>query len=133
MGVRIKVDAQAVSKSLLKSARNADNMRAAFEEVGEIVHASVMRNFEDEGRPKWQRMAPGGRSGKLLQDSSRLIRSIKPRATSRFAEVCTNVEYAPYHQIGTGSIPARPFIMLQDEDMPEIRAAILDHLKGDFE
>jgi len=47
-------------------------------------------------------------------------------------DIGTNVEYGAVHQYGHKGIPARPYLMLQDEDEEPIRKAILDHLTQDL-
>lgn len=136
-GVVLHVDARIVSRKLKKAARNAERMEAAFREVGEIVLRSIRKNFDDGGRPtRWPQRTTryrGRRSNnKLLIDTGRLLDSITYRAFPSHVDIGTNVVYAPTHQFGRGGIPARPFIMLQDEDSAPIRDAILDHLRGDF-
>jgi phage gpG-like protein len=50
------------------------------------------------------------------------------RAGTTYAEVGTNVVYAATHQFGRGAIPARPFLMLQDEDRPAICDVLRDYM-----
>jgi phage virion morphogenesis protein len=137
-GVVLKVDARVVSRKLKKAARNAEHMTAAFREVGEIALRSIRKNFDASGRPtKWPPRTTRYRGkrakNKLLIDTGRLIDSITYRAHSTHVDIGTNVEYAATHQFGRDAIPARPFIMLQDEDSAPIREAILAHIKGDFD
>ena len=137
-GVVIRVDARIVSRRLKKAARNAERMQAAFRDVGEIALRSIRKNFDDGGRPKsWPkrktRYSGRRRRNKLLIDTGQLVNSLTYQATNQHVDIGTNVEYAATHHFGRGGIPARPFLMLQDEDDRPIRDAILDHLKGDFE
>jgi len=113
-------------------------MGPAWDEVGEIVIRSIQLNFRDEGRPaKWRPFAPSTlkkrQGGKLLQDTGRMLRSISYRKLNNYGiEVGTNLggsnSYAATHQFGRGPIPARPFVMVQDNDIPEIERAIVDHI-----
>lgn len=94
---------------------------------------SVMKNFEQEGRPsKWRRWSEGYRQRRqaikrprgILTLGALLKKSIQvPRATSLYCLLSTNLIYAPTHQLGdTGrNIPARPFFLFQREDIPIIQ------------
>lgn len=64
---------------------------------------------------------------RLMRDSSRLLRSLTRHATAQMAQVGTNVEYAPYHQLGTKRMVARPMFGISDQD----RVDVLD-LLGEF-
>lgn len=64
---------------------------------------------------------------RLMRDSSRLLRSLTRHATAQMAQVGTNVQYAPYHQLGTKHMVARPIFGISDQD----RVDILD-LLGEF-
>lgn len=73
--------------------------------------------------------------GKVLIDTGRLRNSITSKAFKDRVEVGTNVIYAAIHQFGGTAgrglkvdIPARPFLAIQDEDWPEIRAAVENFL-----
>ncbi len=137
-GAVIRVNARIVSRKLKRAARNAERMRDAFREVGEVVLRSVRKNFDVGGRPqKWAKRSTSykGRraSNKLLIDTGRLINSITYDAFSSYVDVGTNVVYAATHQYGRDAIPARPFLMLQDEDAPAIRDAIVAHLTQEFD
>lgn len=74
---------------------------------------------------------------KTLIDTYHLQKSIAPRAFSDRAEIGTNVVYAAIHQFGGKAgrgkkvnIPARPFLMVQDEDWIQMKAAISKHIMG---
>ena len=135
--------AKVVSRHLKKAARDAERMTAAMEDVGEIVVNSIRRNFDEGGRPvKWPERKSSRSKKKLLIDSSDLINSIVKEASALHVDVGTVVEYAAAQHFGTGGVSAegpaqwilaRPFLMLQDEDMRPIRDAILEHLTGAFD
>jgi len=141
--IKVEFDAKRMSKLLARAERSARNMRPCLQEIGEIVHASVMRNFEAQGRPrKWKKLKytrkRGSRSGaKILQDSGRMKGSIRPRVIGNSGvEVGTNLggsnSYGATHQFGRGSIPARPYLAIQNEDWPEIEDAVQDHILGNL-
>lgn len=96
----------------------------------------VEQNFEEEGRPKWQDLAPStieqrGRKGrwpgKILQRDGQLAASISARSTQDSATVGSNLIYAAIHQFGGQAgpgrrvtIPARPYLQLTPDDISEI-------------
>jgi len=64
------------------------------------------------------------------------MNSVSWKATARSVEVGTNKVYAAIHQFGGEAgrkskrvtIPARPYLLVQDEDIAEIRASITAHI-----
>jgi phage virion morphogenesis protein len=74
---------------------------------------------------------------RILIDSGNLASSITKSATNDSVTVGTDSLYAAIHQYGGMAgrarkveIPARPFLLVQDEDLAEIRGTIMDHLVG---
>lgn len=72
----------------------------------------------------------------ILVKEGHLLDSIKWKASSDKVEIGTNKVYASIHQLGGPAgrelkvnIPARPFMVVQDEDISEIKRAILRHLE----
>jgi len=135
--LRIQLDAKGLERALKAAAANCGNMRQAWEEVGEIVERSVGKNFTAQGRPKaWKktneatlkRRRKGSKGAKTLTDTRRLRNSITREVSDRDVEVGTNIIYANTHQHGRGSIPARPFLLIQEEDEPKIESAIEMHI-----
>lgn len=160
-GISIRIEDGEV-KALLRSLQaRVKDLTPAMRIVGNIVRSSVVRNFEEGGRPKkWQPHAEatilGGirkkdftrkgalragaskrlRGGRVLIRKGRLMKSIKYKAYTDRVEVGTNVIYAAIHQFGGKAgrksrrvqIPARPYLMVQDEDWPEMRDAIADYI-----
>lgn len=139
------------------------NMTPVMKEIGQIVRNSVIKNFQQGGRPQWKSLSPvtlglswklkgkqthvksGKRetkaferykSGKkILIDTARLMKSITSKGFRDRAEVGTNVIYGAIHQLGGQAgrglkvtIPARPYLMVQDEDWAEIRKVVENYL-----
>lgn len=74
---------------------------------------------------------------KVLIDHGELINSITRRVESNSVELGSNLAYAAIHQFGgtagrkhAARIPARPFLMVQDEDWPVITNILEQHLAG---
>lgn len=72
---------------------------------------------------------------KILIKSKVLMDSIHPEASSKEVKIGTNVAYAALQQFGGKAgrgkkvtVPARPFLMVQDEDWPAIKEALEDYL-----
>jgi phage virion morphogenesis protein len=75
-------------------------------------------------------------SGRLpLTDTARLRRSISYQAGSREISIGTNVIYAAIHQFGGKAgrgrkvtIPARPYLMFQDEDVNYLEMTLVNYI-----
>jgi len=146
MLINVTIEDGQVRAELGKLAGRLRNLTPAMRGIGEIVRTSVERNFAASGRPeKWK---PSGRvkkeGGQTLSDTGILRRSFTVRAYPDRAEVGTNVKYAAIHQLGgvitaknkpylrfkiggqfiskkSVTMPARPFLMVQDEDWEKMR------------
>ena len=146
-GVRIevKVEDKEVKALLSRMQQNLSDLTPAMQVVGETIRTSVVKNFEDGGRPtSWKPLAPatlkGSKGGGILRRQGMaggLMGSIKYRAYSDRAVVGTNKIYGAIHQLGGKAgrgrkvtIPARPFLMVQDEDWSEIRHALNAFILG---
>ena len=138
-GIKINVTIDdAEVKALLTSLRErVEDLTPVMNTIGQIVRTSVVKNFEQGGRPtKWQPSQRATREGGLtLVDSARLRNSINAKATSKQVVIGTNVVYGAIHQLGGKAgrgrkvnIPARPFLAVQAEDWTEIKKAITDHI-----
>jgi phage gpG-like protein len=118
-----------------------------------IVVESSQKNFIDGGRPKWPELSPitialrrkgkGAGEPQPLRDTGVLMASIGNKSSIGIyvlkkdsLRLGTAVSYAAAHQDGVKStkgfikgkkIPARPFLVIQDED----ETKILD-LAGEF-
>ena len=120
----------------------------ALPEIGEILVSSIATNFEVGGRHGGANEFGGSDaqgtwipskrairdSGQTLVDTARLSSSIVYEVSGNQILVGTNVEYAAIHQFGgmTGrghavNIVARPYLVIQNEDLREIDLAIANH------
>jgi phage virion morphogenesis protein len=158
VSINVKIDDQQVRQMLERLQQRMGDLSPVMRVIGEIVRTSVVKNFESGGRPRWpvsKRAAQQG--GQTLIKSSRLMKSITWKASRDSVAIGTNVLYAAIHQLGgkTGpheirpknkkalrtpfgifrkvkhpgsKIPARPFLMVQDEDWRQIAATISDYL-----
>jgi len=152
--IKVNIDDSEVKALLMAMQRRLSNMTPVMKIIGDIIRTSVIKNFEVEGRPPWKKSKRALiEGGQTLTDTARLRKSIVAKAYHNRAEIGTNVKYAAIHQFGgvikakthkylkfkIGDrwaqkkqviIPARPFLMIQDEDWAEIKHALTDYLLG---
>lgn len=152
---QIQVDDTRLKKRIADLMARSHDATPAFEEIGEMLLASIERNFANEGRysepgswrggsKTWDDLAAstiasraksGHWPGRILQVSGQLAASMSSRADSTGVTVGTNKVYAGIQnfggQAGRGhkvTIPARPFVVVQDEDIDEAFDIIAAHL-----
>ncbi len=98
--------------------------------IVDIVLSSIQQNFQSEGRPVlWQpsqRVLKSG--GKTLDKTGRLKNSFQFRIGDDYVEIYTNTPYSPYNQYGTKFFPARPFLMVQDNDIEKIKNLMVEEI-----
>ena len=158
--VKIEFRKKKLKQAFQNAEKRCRNMRPAWKSIGEGLVVSFQKNFDAEGRPqKWEPLAEStvqrklrkfkgtftqsGRlsakgkrikkGNKILTDSSRLRNSITYQEMQNGVKVGTNVIYAATHQFGRDAIPARPFLVILDEDetmmVDEMEEHILEELK----
>lgn len=134
MQIGVTVEDAALKEALNAYLARSKNLTPAMKIIGEIVRTSIVKNFEQGGRPaKW---TPSKKSGGMtLIKTARLMKSITANAYPDRAEIGTNVIYAAIQQLGGKAgrgkkvtIPARPFLMVQNEDWTEIASAMNNYL-----
>lgn len=141
-------DAELLSRLQALADRIEDN-RPLMKELAGILLDAAEENFEQEGRPKWpdlaestkaERAAKGLWPGSILQRSGGrgLAGSIQTDTGMDYAVVGSNLRYAAIQQLGGKAgrgrkvtIPARPFLGVNDDDRKEILAAIDEWLRGE--
>lgn len=160
----------------------ARGQRLPMQRLQVIAYRSVLRNFQDQGRPtRWKplseatrdardsRLRPKRQKGKrrktkwvgsgavpgkiekttgaymfrqyqALQDTGALKKSVQAHLIGRNGFVVytglhskDGYYYPAVHQFGSldGKIPARPFMVWQNEDLREIKRIIINHIIGD--
>ncbi len=150
----VVVDTTRLNQRLNDLRRRADNMEPAFAEIGQMLLTSVERNFEEEGRysvpgawqggsSKWEKLAAATvrarkRKGRgpnpILQISGQLAASVHSEPDAAGVTVGTNLVYAGIHQFGGEAgrgrsvhVPARPYLVAQDEDIDDACDIIAHH------
>jgi len=104
-----------------------------------LMLRSIDNNFKSSGRPiTWKPLALStlrwkmkhGYSSKPLIRKGLLIKSIVGKIQGDNKLIMgTVVPYAKYHQFGTRSIPKRPFLLFQDQDIQNINSLITGYIK----
>lgn len=154
MDIEIKIDVGEIQDKLDHMLSFLTHREPLMREIAALMHGAVEDNFAQQGRPAWLGIK---RDGMILQKSGRLVNSIVEYSDNDSAVVGTNIEYAAIHQFGgetrpheirprnkqalafngrvvkkvnhPGSkIPARPFLMLTDEDEEKIVTTVSDYL-----
>ena len=126
---QIYASEQAIKKMTRKFRSFRDPLN---ESLRSIVIPSIRRNFEVGGRPKWKPLSPSTvrqrgssrpiliRSG-TLQKKATQINIWRVEATKMYVDgLDKRVKYAAYHQGGTRLMPARVFMLYQNEDIAGI-------------
>lgn len=139
----IEVKDHGIEEMLAKLQGRMHDLTPVMKIVGQIGRASIVRNFEKEGRPKrWKPHSEitqrrRGTGAPILRDEDHLMNSIHDKAYRDRTVIGTNRVYAAIHHFGGKAgrkrkvtIPARPFMMIQDEDWTEIRESLKDFIMG---
>jgi len=153
--ITLRVDDSKVVALLGDLKARAGNTRPVMSEIGDIVISSIEKNIEVGGRysspdswkgggRKWkglaaatikQRMKKGYWPGKILQQTGSMAGSLSKKVGSNSVTIGTNKIYGAIQQFGGKAgrghkvtIPARPWIVVQDEDLTEIGHAITAYL-----
>lgn len=102
IAIQVKVEDGEIKALLGRFSQRASNLTPVMNTIGQIIRTSVIKNFEEGGRPqKWQPSERAEREGgQTLIDSARLRNSIAAKASNNKVEVGTNVVYAAIHQFG---------------------------------
>jgi len=99
------------------------DLHPALEEIGQLLVDSVHGTIDTEGHGDWE--APAQDYGHpLLYDTGALYNSIYYEIAGESVNVDVGVSYGRYQNEGTDRIPARPFLVLQDEDLLAIEEII---------
>lgn len=113
--------------------------------IAGIMADSTEENFKEEGRPKWQELSEktktarkktGHYPGQILQVSGQLALSITTQYDDESAVIGSNKIYAAIQQLGGQAgrnkkitLPARPYLSFEEEDLKEILEEIRQFLK----
>lgn len=144
-GVSMKIDDTEVVAMVDGILKRSQDFTAAMQIIGETALASIQRNFETGGRPgAWAPLSPVTLKSKpntkilaVKGFAGGLLGSIHPEAGPTKVEIGTNKIYGAIHHFGGKAgrghkvtIPARPYMMVQDEDWVEFNAALEEYYLG---
>ncbi len=134
--IEVKIDDKELQQALKKLADKTSDLRPLMQNIAGIMEYSIEENFEQEGRPKWQKLSPvtikqrrkkGYWPGRILQMRGELASSITSSYDSNSAIIGTNKKYAAIHQFGGKAgrgkkvkIPARSYLRLGDNEKAQI-------------
>lgn len=151
--IRTEVQDRELMNALNRLRRKTGNLRPIMREISETMKSSVEENFKQEssrgtlyggGRGgAWADLAPStlrnrarqSKAGKKLQVTGQLLGSIQTKSDDKEALVGTNkrnkgFSYPLALQEGTKRMPARPFLVLQQTDVQEIKKIIDEYFRG---
>ena len=137
----------------MEAARGLAAHQAILADIGEALVSSTVQHFVEGKGPDGEGWKPSERSardgGKPLSDTGRLRQSIEYTTTPDSVMVGTNVIYGRIHQLGGEirpkrkkalkvkgklvskvTMPARPYLYIDDEDREEVAHIIALHTKG---
>lgn len=103
-------------------------------QIGELVLAETMVNFELEQAPDGTPWSPSLRDGKTLQDAGHLRDSITYLSSTQDVEIGSSMEYAAIHQFGGEAgrknarvtIEARPYLGITADMQVQIGDLVID-------
>ena len=135
--IEIEFDNKEVHEKLLNLAKRTENLRPLMKNIAGIFAYSTEENCKEERRPdKWVDLAESTKKqrtkkrkwpGQILQVEGKLAASINTYYDNDSAVIGSNLEYAAIHQLGgqagknkSVEIPARPYLLLTNDDYDEI-------------
>lgn len=140
--IEVKIDDKQLQQALKRFADKTSDLTPLMQNIAGIMEDSVEENFEQEGRPKWQKLSPvtvkqrrkkGYWPGRILQIRGELASSITSDYDSNSAIVGTNKKYAAIHQFGGDArrnkkvkVAARPYLKLGEKETNKINRSILN-------
>ena len=144
MAITFEVLKDETGPALERVARAAGDMSPVMREISEIFYDQTMENFEQEGRPAWEALAPatiaertrrGYWPGKILQRSGELKSAVHPFSSNDEAGVAVAKPYAAIQQLGglagrghAAEIPARPYLPLEPGTLDQLQAETADNV-----
>ena len=143
--IELELDNKEIHEKLIELAKKIENLRPLMKNIAGVFVDSTEENFKEEGRPdKWVNLAESTKKqrvkirkwpGQILQVSGQLASSISTYYDNDSAIIGSNLEYATIHQLGGQAgknkkvtIPARPYLKLDDSDYDEILHKILVYI-----
>jgi phage gpG-like protein len=117
-----------MSGTLAEMVEKANDLSAPQEEAGYILQKSIKDNFIAGGRPDPWVPRKKDVEWPLLIKTGALMDSIEAEVTSPTEiDVFSDSEYAAAQDMGTEILPARPFMIIQEEDADKIEEIFSRH------
>lgn len=112
----------------------SDNRYLLMKQLAGTMNHAVRQNFRQSGRPKW--LGLKYRDGEPLVNRGALRDSISQLYDNDTALVGTNRDYAAIHHFGgmagrnrKVAIPARPFLVLTNDDKQDLMDNVQDYFR----
>lgn len=137
--ITTKVDISGMLNRLKRMDQKLDSL--PWNNAAQIVLNSVQENFEVGGKYSKVNSPEGGskrwvprkdnESHKILKKSGKLQAANKMEVHKDGFAIGNKLEYQAVHNFGypTKNIPARPFLVYQEEDMKKIKKSLVNHIK----
>lgn len=144
--LRIQIKAEDAAGRLDQIAQRAANMRPAYQAIGNYLVGETQDRIKRETSPDGsrfqslaaatvQRKAAKGKIRKILQEEGNLVGTIAAQVQGAGVAIGSNLPYSAIHQYGGRAgrgrkvtIPARPYLGVNEADEAEIVGLIEDHL-----
>lgn len=126
--IKTEIDSSNLIRRFKKFDRNIDTF--PWLKVGDEVENSVKENFDAGGKPDKWIPRKVTQPWPVLIKTGRLRNSIYVEKIKDGVTVGTRVSYQAVHIFGypQGNIPARPFLLVQDEDIKETKKKLVKHI-----
>ena len=115
MAKAIEVEMKGLKKRLTKMRKNLSNPSPIMQKTSLFMYKDIMDHFGKESSDTGGWKPLKYRTGKILQDTGALRSSVEASNTKDSAVVSAGnaqVDYAGYHNKGTGRIPQRKFLWI---------------------
>lgn len=137
--LHVTVESKVINKKIAEMIAKCKNTSKAMKLIVDHMKDSVLKNFEEGGRPKWPPLAESTKAKKeekrghwdpILVDTNLMRQSIRTLYGPNYSMVRSPGEYNIYHHFGTVNMPKRPFMVIQKEDEIFITGTIIKHIIG---
>lgn len=125
--ININIDDFEVQELFHHLEYQAEHLDDAMNEIGQLMVDSVRANFEAGGRPEAWEPRLVDVPWPILRKTGNLYNSIHYSVYGDNVDIDDDTEYGRYHDQGTSRLPARPFLLIQDEDEQRIMDLIAQH------
>jgi len=144
--LRVQIKAEDLDRRLGQITARAANMRPAYQAIGNYLVGETQDRIKRETSPDGtrfreltaatvQRKAAKGLIRKILQAEGNLVGTIAAQVQGAGVSIGSNLPYSAIHQYGGKAgrgrkvtIPARPYLGVNEADEAEIVSLIEDHL-----